>query len=138
MPKVLSGTFAIELNYVVYATPEKVFDSITKEAEINQWCEGGGKFEPFVKGNFEMFGGWVKGQVLKFNRIKRELEYSWKPSEWSKKAEPSVVEFSFKKHPAGTEVSITHSGFPSQEESEKHRSGWVDHFFEPLNDHLIK
>ena len=131
---ILKKGFTIKLNYIIYASPSKVFDALTKEGIIGQWCDGGGKLEPKVGGAVAMFGDWVKGEVLKFDSRKKELSYSWKPAEWSKKTEPSVVEYSLKPHVAGTEVTLIHSNFPSKEESDKHLSGWTDYVFEPLND----
>lgn len=136
MSAVKDKEYALTLQYIVYASPEDVFDAITKEALISEWCEGGGKFEPFVNGKMELFDGWVKGEVLGFNRLKRELAYSWKPAEWKKNKASSVVDFKFKSHPAGTEVFVSHKNFPNQSEVDKHKNGWVDHFFDPLNDYF--
>jgi uncharacterized protein YndB with AHSA1/START domain len=129
---------AFKVNYIVYGSPEKVFDAVTKQSQIEEWCEGGGKIEPFVKGEVNLFGDWMKGEVLKFNKIKRELSYSWKPKEWTKSSEHSLVDFKFTKHSAGTVVEVTHSNLPNAAVAKKHKSGWVDHFFEPLNDYFTR
>lgn len=128
--------FAISLSHIVYAEPQKVFDALTQEGKIGEWCDGGGKVDPEIDGNFEMFEGWVKGKVLKYNSKKKELSYTWKPSEWDKKTAPSIVNYTFNKHPAGTELLIEHSNFPSQEEADKHLNGWTDFVLEPLNDYF--
>jgi uncharacterized protein YndB with AHSA1/START domain len=138
MPAVKEKKYTLTLKYVVYATPSKVFDAVTKESIISEWSDDKSKLEPVVNGKMEMFDGWVKGEVLRFNKIKRELSYTWKPSEWSKKIESSIVDFKFEKHPAGTEVTINHFNFPGQSEADKHTGGWVDHFFEPLNDYFTR
>jgi uncharacterized protein YndB with AHSA1/START domain len=137
MSEVKNKKYTLEVKYIIYAEPDKVFESVTQEAKLEEWCEGGGKVEPFVGGEMKMFDGWVEGEVLKFNKLKRELSYTWKSTEWGKKKAPSVVEFSFDKNPAGTLVKVIHFDFPNQAESDKHKTGWVDYFFEPLNDHII-
>ncbi len=129
-------TFSVSVTYVLYGTPAKVFAALTDEGIIGQWSEGGGKVAHKVDGDVEMFGGWVKGKVLEFDARSRKLSYTWKPKEWDAKTPPSVVEFIFKPHAAGTEVTVTHSGFTSQTEANNHKTGWTDYVFEPLNDYF--
>ena len=90
-----------------------------------------------VDGDVELFDGWVKGKVVVFDSRGKKLAYTWKPSEWSAKTAPSLVEITLKPHQAGTEILIHHSGFPSQTEADNHLNGWTDYVFEPLNDFLI-
>ncbi len=131
-----SKTFSISMAYIIYATPEKVFDALTQEGIISQWCDGGGKVDLKIDGEVELFDGWVKGKVVSFDKKKKKLSYTWKPSEWDKKTTPSLVEYELKSHSAGTEVILNHSGFPSPEEATKHENGWTDYVFEPLNDYF--
>ena len=128
--------FSISLSYLVYAPPEKVFDALTNEGIIGQWCDGGGKVEHDIDGEVELFDGWVKGKVVSFDKRKKKLSYTWKPAEWDKKTAPSLVEYELKSHAVGTEVLLEHSGFPSREEADKHLNGWTDYVFEPLNDYF--
>ena len=132
-----SKTFAISTSYILYAPPAKVFEALTQEGIIGQWCDGGGKVDGKVDGEVELFGDWVKGKVVVFDSRGKKLAYTWKPSEWPAKTAPSLVEYTLKPHPAGTELIVEHSGFPSQTEADKHLSGWTDYVFEPLNDFLI-
>jgi uncharacterized protein YndB with AHSA1/START domain len=73
--------------------------------------------------------------VLAYKPAKK-LSYSWKPAEWDKKALPSKVVYSFNKHSAGTEIILEHTDLPSAEEASKHKDGWIDYVFEPLNDYF--
>ncbi len=127
---------AISVSYVIYASPAKVFDALTLEGIIGEWCDGGGRIEPVNEGSVTMFGGWVTGTVVLFDKKTRKLSYTWKPTEWDKKASHSLVTFHFKQHPAGTELLVEHTGFPNQIEADKHLSGWTDYVFEPLNDYF--
>jgi uncharacterized protein YndB with AHSA1/START domain len=125
--------FSLKLTYIIYASPEKVFEALTDSAIIKKWSGESGKVSGEKGGPFELFGGWVKGEVLIYKPGK-QLSYSWKPSEWDKKTAPSIVNYIFNAHKAGTEIILEHSGFPSAEESAKHHDGWIDFVFEPLND----
>jgi uncharacterized protein YndB with AHSA1/START domain len=127
--------FSLKLNYIVYSTPDKVFEALTKSSIINKWSGSNGKVSDKTGGAIEMFDGWVKGEVLIYKPAKK-LSYTWKPSEWDKKTPPSVVVFTFNEHKAGTEVIIEHNNFPSAEEMAKHKDGWIDFVFEPLNDYF--
>jgi uncharacterized protein YndB with AHSA1/START domain len=127
--------FTIRLNYIAYAPPEKVFEALTDSGIIAAWGGGMAIVEGKEGGHFEMFDGWVKGEVLVYKPGK-ELQYSWKPSEWDKKTAPSKVSYKLVPHAAGTEIILNHTEIPTEEEADKHRSGWIDFIFDPLNDYF--
>ena len=127
--------FALKLNYIIYSTPDKIFEALTKSSIIKKWSGSEGKVSDAIGGTIEMFDGWVKGEVLDYKPGKK-LSYSWKPSEWDKKTTPSVVVITFNEHKAGTEVIVEHEDFPSAEEAARHKDGWIDFVFEPLNDYF--
>lgn len=128
--------FGFTLTWIVYATPVEVFKALTNPAIIAKWSNGEAVLEPKVGGTFEMFDGWVKGNVLAYEPGKK-LSYSWKPVEWSKKADASIVTYIFDADKAGTKITLTHNGFPNIKESDSHKSGWVDNVFEPVNDYFV-
>ena len=134
--KTTPKTFSASLSYVIYATPEKVFEALTQEGIIGQWCDGGGKVDHKVDGDIELFDGWVKGKVVAFDKKNKKLAYTWKPKEWDKKTAPSLVQYTFKPHAAGTEVTVEHTGYPTKDEADNHLRGWTDYVFEPLNDYF--
>ena len=131
---ILRKAFPITLQYVLYAEPLKVFDTLTSKNLVATWCEGGGCIDSQASGNMEWFGGWASGKVLEFDRLKGVLSFTWRTSDWDKKTPDSFVRMQLKPHAAGTEVTLEHGGFSSKEESDKHAAGWTDHVFEPLND----
>jgi uncharacterized protein YndB with AHSA1/START domain len=130
--------FSAVVTYVVYAAPDKVFDALTQEGLIGEWCENGGFVEPAAEGKFRLFGEWVTGGVVKYNKKKGQLAYTWKVAEWDQKTPASLVDYTFRPHPAGTEVVVEHTNLPSQQEADKHAAGWVDYVFEPLNDFFTR
>ena len=130
------SNFSIEMNYVVYAKPEDVFEALTNPAVMKKWIEGSFVFELKNQGNVELFDGWVKGEVLSFVN-NESLSYSWKPNTWDKKSKPTLVEIALKPDAAGTRVFIHHSLFPGNDEADKHRHGWINFVLDPLNDNFI-
>lgn len=127
--------FSFRMSYVVYAPPAKVFEALTDSGIIAAWGGGLAVVEGKTGGKFELFDGWVKGEVLVY-KPEKELSYTWKASEWDKKAEASVVTYKLREHPAGTEIILNHTNLPSQEEADKHKEGWIDYVFDPMNDYF--
>ena len=130
-----SKTFSIKQKYIVYASPGKVFEALTKADVISKWSGGKAKIADKTEGDIEMFDGWIKGKLLDYKPGKK-LSYTWKPTEWDKKTAASVVTYKLSEHPAGTEIELEHTGLPTEEEADKHKDGWVDYVFEPLNDYF--
>lgn len=127
--------FSIKTSFIIYSSPDKVFEALSDTSIIAAWSGEIGIVENKAGGRFELFDGWVKGEVISYHPGK-ELSYTWKASEWSKNTPVSIVKYTFKEHAAGTEIILEHSQLPSAEEAEKHRNGWLDFVFEPLNDYF--
>lgn len=129
------AAFTFKTTFVVYASPDEVFEALTDPGIIAAWGGGLSVIEPKVGGHFELFDGWVKGEVTHFVAGK-ELGYTWKPAEWDKRTKPSAVHMRLMPHAAGTDVVLAHTNFPSQEEADKHGNGWIDYVFDPMNDYF--
>ncbi|MFM9057204.1 MAG: SRPBCC domain-containing protein [Bacteroidota bacterium] len=129
--------FGFKTTYVVYAAPDSVFDALTDPGLITQWGGGFSVVEDHVGGHFEYFDGWIRGEVTHYVPGK-ELGFTWTPDEWDKRTKPSRVLLRLMPHAAGTDIVIEHSDFPSQEEADKHSSGWIDQILDPLNDFFIE
>lgn len=129
--------FSIRTAYIVYAQPEKVFEALTDPGIIAAWGGGFSIVEHEEGGRFELFDGWAFGEVITFSPGK-ELSFTWKVKEWDRKTPASRVRYLFKAHPAGTEVVLSHTELPTQEEADKHAMGWVDYVFDPLNEYFTQ
>ncbi len=125
----------MRLVVVLPGEPDEVFAALTNTRIIAQWCGQKGKVEPKIGGKVEMFGGWVKGKVLKYKPGKG-LAYTWQPGDWPADARESVVKYSFTPARGGTKVVLEHSGFPNGREKKNHKSGWMEFVFDPLKSHL--
>jgi uncharacterized protein YndB with AHSA1/START domain len=134
--KQMPGKKAFTIRHVLYATPAQVFQALTKPEKIRKWSGEAAVMELEPGGKFEMFGGWVRGNIIKV-KTGSFLSFSWKPAEWGSKTKPSIVEMSFTVHAAGTEVTILHKDLPDEKEASSHQTGWIDHVLDPLNDYLI-
>jgi len=128
--------YSFRTTYVVYASPDEVFEAMTDPGIIGAWGGGMSVVEDKIGGRFELFDGWVKGEITHFDPGK-ELGYSWKPAEWDKRTKASGVLIKFMPHPAGTDIVLSHTHFPTHEEADKHGNGWIDYVLDPLNDYFI-
>ena len=127
--------FDLSLEFTLSAKPAREMQLLTDAALIRKWSGEEGVAEKIVGGKFEMFGGWVTGKVLKVSED--ELAYTWRSSDWSEDAAASEVHYLLKKDEAGTKVILKHTGLPSQQEADSHKSGWTDYFFDPMEDFIL-
>jgi uncharacterized protein YndB with AHSA1/START domain len=116
-------------------SPEAVFTALTNARRITAWSGQNGKIQPTIGGTMELFDGWVKGIVLAYESGKR-LSFTWKPAEWAKENQASIVTCTFKPTKTGTKLILKHSGFPNEGEMQSHKTGWTEFVFDPLNLYL--
>jgi len=127
--------YDLALEFILSGRPKRVMELLTDAALIRKWSGGAAILENKVGGRFEMFDGWVKGEVLKTSA--NELAYTWKISDWPEETEPTEVHYLLKEDEAGTKVILHHTGFQSEEEMKSNKSGWTDFFFDPMEDFIL-
>jgi uncharacterized protein YndB with AHSA1/START domain len=114
---------------------EAIFTALTNAQQIAAWSGQRGKIQPDIGGKMELFDGWVKGIVLAYESGIR-LSFTWKPSEWTKEKQASIVTCQFKPIKTGTKLTLKHSGFPNDSELQSHKEGWTEFVFNPLKMYL--
>ena len=127
--------FDLALEFILSGKPARVMELLIDPVLIRKWSGGEAVLENKVGGRFEMFDGWVSGEVLKTS--KNELAYTWKTSDWPEETKPTEVHYLLKADEAGTKVILHHTGFPDEEEMKSHISGWTDFFFDPMEDFIL-
>ena len=127
--------FDLSLEFILSGKPERVMQLLTDPALIRKWSGEDAILESKEGGRFEMFDGWVKGEVRKVGE--NELVYTWKPADWAEEVAASEVHYLLKADEAGTKVIIKHTGFPDEKERDSHKAGWTDFFFDPMEDFIL-
>ena len=127
--------FDLQLEFLLSGRPARVMQLLTDPALIRKWSGEDGVAEPKEGGKFEMFDGWVTGTVTKATAT--ELAMTWLPADWPEGTPPSEVLLILKPHAAGTQVLVKHTGFPDKNESDSHKSGWTDFYFDPMEDYIL-
>jgi len=127
--------YDLALEFILSGKPARVMELLTDPVLMRKWSGGAAVLENKVGGKFEMFDGWVTGEVLKTN--KNELAYTWRTSDWPEETKPTEVHYLLKEDEAGTKVILHHTGFPNEDEMKSHKSGWTDYFFDPMEDFIL-
>ena len=82
--------------------------------------------DPVAGGHYRLFmesaeyTGQNEGEFL-LVEPERRIRYTW---EWNGDGEVSEIDVTFSEAPTGTEISIAHTGFQSEESRDNHSSGW--------------
>ena len=119
-----------------FSFPSKsIFTAFTNAQQIKAWSGQRGRVQPIVGGKMELFDGWVTGIVLAYESGKY-LSFTWKPSEWVKENQASIVTFYLKPTKSGSKLILKHSGFPNDGELQSHKDGWKEFVFDPLKMYL--
>lgn len=125
----------LEMDFRLSGKPPRVMELLTNPTLIRKWSGGEAVVELQPGGKFEMFDGWVTGSIVEAAPL--ELAYTWKITEWGDAPE-SEVRFKLRADSqGGTIVHLTHKGFPDEEEMRKHKAGWNEYFFDPMEDFMI-
>jgi uncharacterized protein YndB with AHSA1/START domain len=127
--------YDLNLEFTLSGKPKRVMELLTDPKLIRKWSGGEAVVENKVGGKFEMFDGWVFGNVTKTGE--NELAYTWKTTDWPEETKPTEVHYLLKEDEAGTKVILHHTGFPNEDEMKSHKSGWTDYFFDPMEDFIL-
>ena len=126
----------LQVTRVIAADPETVFDAWTQPEHIKQWSAPEGMDIPIsevdltVGGRFHLQmrnaeGGThnARGIYQVIDRPMR-LVYSW---EWDEHPDHgrSLITVEFQAVDDGTEVTMTHSGLPTEKSVTDHEGGWT-------------
>lgn len=141
--------FTLTMSRFIRAPREKVFDAFTTQAGLAAWMGPRGMQVRLSMADARVGGAWhvemrardgsvlqVGGQYTELQRPSR-LAYTW---QWEGESNPmpgvqTRIEVTLSERDGGTELSMTHSGFPATAARESHNRGWTS-TFNRLNDFL--
>jgi len=129
----MTTDLSLKVTQHIAASPERVFDAWLKpdtlrefitpddtlgKADVTLDAREGGRFDIIMKGSERPLPHW--GIYKKIDRP-RELVFTW-VSEWS--LEDSTVTLTFQPSGDGTDVTLIHERFMSEEMRDNHEKGW--------------
>jgi uncharacterized protein YndB with AHSA1/START domain len=129
------------------ASPERVFDAWTSPEVLKQWWFIDPTWETEVAdvdlrpgGRYRLGmtepGGKSHVAVGEYTEVSRpdKIAFTW---QWEGQDAVTLVEVAFVEDGDATEVTLTHSGFASQESSASHSHGW-NHLLDSLGGYFSK
>jgi glutathione S-transferase len=131
-----TATFELTLNRFIRAPREKVYDAFVTEAGVKGWMCPRGMTIPEMQLDARVGGGFrltmrakngeqftAQAQYRELARPER-LVYTW---QWVGEGMPNMetlITVTLAARDGGTEVRMTHSGFPDQAMCDSHKDGW--------------
>jgi len=126
----------LQVTRIIAAERETVFDAWTEPEHIRRWSAPEGMDIPIsevdltVGGRFHLQMQNAEGGTHNARGIYHEIDrptrlvYSW---EWDEHPDhgQSLITVEFKSVDGGTEVTMVHSGLPSEESAAEHEKGWT-------------
>jgi activator of HSP90 ATPase len=131
MPK---ETKTIRQTVSLSAAPEDVYDALIDPKKHSEFTGEPATCDPKVGGAFSAWDEYITGKNLVLERGKRIVQ-EWKTSEWPEGYGPSILELTLKKNGKETLLTMVQSEVPA-EQVEEYRQGWVDNYWEPLEEYL--
>ncbi|HSQ59388.1 MAG TPA: SRPBCC family protein [Acidobacteriota bacterium] len=115
-----SDGFEVSATRLVTKPPARVFDAITKPADLSKWFTRGARARLVVGGSYSNRDG-DRGRFLAVARPKR-LRMTW---ENPNHCPDTIVEFTVARAPSGkTQVRVTHERLASRKDATKMKEAW--------------
>lgn len=86
--------------------------------------------DPVIGGEFTAWDGYITGRTLELEADRRIVQ-SWRTSEFTPDQADSRIDVRLDATPAGTLVTLTHSGVPADQRGYE-QDGWEDSYFAPM------
>ena len=127
----------VELTRVVDASPERVWAAWTEPVRMRRWLcpematldkveadvRPGGRYRLHMRG--AEGESYTASGVYRTVEAPRRLVFTWDWEEEGHAVGETVVTVELLEVDEGTEVVLTHEGFPAAEAAEGHRKGWT-------------
>jgi len=122
----LKARFAVE--------PSKIYAAWLNSSDHGAMTGGGAKCTDFVGGKFTAWDKYIKGENIELIENQKIVQ-TWRTVEFKKDDEDSLVTVLLKPIDGGTEITLTHTNIP--EGQTQYETGWVDNYFEPMQDFFM-
>jgi glutathione S-transferase len=134
-----SETFTLQLSRFIRAPREQVFDAFVTKELMGAWMSPRGMHIPEISADARVGGAWriemrardgsrfrVGGHYRELRRPER-VAYTW---QWEGEPNPmpgvqTLIEVELIDKEGGTELRMTHTGFPAEAARDAHQHGWT-------------
>ena len=122
-----------EVSGVIGAAPDRVYEAWLSAEEHSKMTGSPATGADQIGTTFHAWDGYITGKTLELEPPMRILQ-QWRTSEFAPYDPDSRLEIFFAAHPEGTLVRLVHSNLP--EHGMQYHQGWIDSYFNPMNDYF--
>jgi activator of HSP90 ATPase len=112
------------------AEPKAIYKAWLSGAEHTAMTGGAATASAEVGGRFTAWDGYISGRNVSLKPHWCIVQF-WRTTQFSPGDPDSRLELCIHPKGGGSEVLLIHTGIPA-DQLEGYRSGWVDHYFEPM------
>ena len=117
------------------ATPQEVYDALVDSRKHSIFSGAKVKIDPTIGGAFSAYHGYITGTNLELIPDKKIVQ-TWHASDWPDD-HMSTVTFLLSRTKNGTKLVFTHVDIPAND-YENIKQGWIDFYWEPMEQFLTK
>src|SRR5574337_1303023 len=121
----------------IKATPQEIYEALMDSKKHSAFTHAVAKIGKKEGAAYSAYDGYIVGKNVKLVPNKKIVQ-TWRSVDgvWPED-HYSEVTFEMKKAGKGTELLFTHKNVPENQVAE-FKSGWKEHYWEPLKDYLEK
>ena len=126
----------LDLKTIIPAkTALELFNDWLDSEAHSSFTGGEAHISPEIGSKHDAWDGYIWGEILELTKGERIL-MTWTTSEFPDDAKPSVVELLFKDVEGGCEIQLIQTDIPAGQ-GVQYKSGWNDHYFQPMADFYL-
>ena len=117
------------LKTIIESSPEVIYATWLSSEGHAKMTGGVASISDRVGADFTAWDGYIKGKNLELERNRRILQ-SWRTSDFEDDEKDSQLEILLNEQDGHTELTLIHTNL--SEHGEQYKTGWVNHYFEPM------
>lgn len=128
------STYDFEVDCELAADPATIYRAWLSSDGHSAMTGAEASVDPTIGGAFSAWDGYIEGRTLELDPDRRIVQ-SWRTSEFSPEQADSQIEVLLDATPAGTHVTIKHTGVPADQLGYE-QGGWDDNYFTPMREYF--
>jgi activator of HSP90 ATPase len=127
---------SFEIYHEFSVKPEVIYNAWLDSTIHSEMIGGSSEIDPIVGGRFTAWDEYISGTTIQLISGKKIVQ-KWRTVEFSEKDKDSLLEIILETTKKGTKLTLKHSGIPNGQ-GDSYKQGWVDHYFQPMENYFKK
>jgi activator of HSP90 ATPase len=121
----------------IFETMPSILYKAWLDSDLHSEMTGGAaECSSVVGDSHSAWDGYISGKNVELIKNKKIIQ-TWRTSEFAKKDEDSILTLELNEISAGkTELILTHTNIPKGQT--QYKKGWLEHYFNPMEDYFSK